>query len=383
MIGGLIAAGALSSCKLPPREALSEIQRDTLLGYLAGNHERHANFDHLESMIPPVEEGPAFETSPMVVEEFGPYEIPTIVGSSFGTPGAEAVPDKPGYVYSPHTMGRLMVDVRTFDAGEKVLCPYTRRPFIVPASSGSEVATVEPVQPKSLTPSTTIPEEKAKTTAPAPTKKRVTDPKLASGPSTKPLTPLKKDLPGKETPKVAGNRKTEEKSIDVPEPMRKGAPEAPPKERTAAAGNKAPKPAPKTTDDTLPYGTRIQGKPNFVYSPFAAKNQIVDVSGLAPGTKVRCPYTGKLFRVPAAAKEQPAPAPKKKSSGEGTSPAPKKKPAEKKSTSGRTPVAAWVQGKPGYVKSPHGNYTVDVRGKKPGAVVLCPHTGKPFRVPQS
>ena len=33
-------------------------------------------------------------------------------------------------------------------------------------------------------------------------------------------------------------------------------------------------------------------------SPFAAKHQLVDVTGLPVGMEVKCPYTGKLFRVP-------------------------------------------------------------------------------------
>lgn len=47
-----------------------------------------------------------------------------------------------------------------------------------------------------------------------------------------------------------------------------------------------------------PYGIKVNGKPGFVYSPFDKTAGIVDVQGMAPGTKVRCPYTGKIFIVP-------------------------------------------------------------------------------------
>jgi hypothetical protein len=61
--------------------------------------------------------------------------------------------------------------------------------------------------------------------------------------------------------------------------------------------------APKTDSATesaesLPYGTAIPGRMNMVNSPFAGKTQLVDVSGMSAGQTVKCPYTGKLFKVP-------------------------------------------------------------------------------------
>jgi hypothetical protein len=54
-------------------------------------------------------------------------------------------------------------------------------------------------------------------------------------------------------------------------------------------------PAPKKD---LPYGNAVAGRPNMVNSPYASKAQLVDVAGMGPGQTVKCPYSGKLFRVP-------------------------------------------------------------------------------------
>ncbi|MCB1243447.1 MAG: hypothetical protein KDN04_11995, partial [Verrucomicrobiae bacterium] len=58
-------------------------------------------------------------------------------------------------------------------------------------------------------------------------------------------------------------------------------------------------PAPQSLKESdLPYGTAVPGRPGFVNSPFAAKHQLVDVTGLPAGMEVKCPYSGKLFRIP-------------------------------------------------------------------------------------
>lgn len=61
-----------------------------------------------------------------------------------------------------------------------------------------------------------------------------------------------------------------------------------------------PKVEAKKEPEEIPFGTPIEGRPGFVHSPFADKWQLVDVTGLAVGSEVKCPYTGKLFRVPSA-----------------------------------------------------------------------------------
>ena len=63
----------------------------------------------------------------------------------------------------------------------------------------------------------------------------------------------------------------------------------------ADSGTPAPKPSPR---EDLPYGIPVITKKGCVYSPHAPDKGYVDVEGLARGTRVKCPYTGKHFRVP-------------------------------------------------------------------------------------
>lgn len=48
----------------------------------------------------------------------------------------------------------------------------------------------------------------------------------------------------------------------------------------------------------IPFAQRITGKPGFVKSPFDPNGQAIDVRDFQSGQKAKCPYTGKVFRVP-------------------------------------------------------------------------------------
>ena len=52
----------------------------------------------------------------------------------------------------------------------------------------------------------------------------------------------------------------------------------------------------KTSD--IPYGKPVPGKPGYVFSPYDKNGGYVDVTGFAPGEKVKDPYSGKIFLVP-------------------------------------------------------------------------------------
>lgn len=89
----------------------------------------------------------------------------------------------------------------------------------------------------------------------------------------KPDTPEKPDKP--EKPDVEDPSKPEDPKIDVKPP------EVKPKSGT-----------------NLPFGVPVIGEKGYVYSPYAPDKGKVDVTGIPSNTKVECPYTQKIFRVP-------------------------------------------------------------------------------------
>ena len=138
----------------------------------------------------------------------------------------------------------------------------------------------------------------------------------------------------------------------------------------------------------------VAGKDNLVFSPFTKGSYIVDITGLKPGDKARCPYTGKIFIIPqinldsTPEKSEPRNIVEeaiasisenvdfkvfetkidKKMQGIGTS---------DKST---VPFARWSK-RVGYVISPFGGQLIDVQGKVSGSVLRCPFSGELFKLP--
>lgn len=97
-----------------------------------------------------------------------------------------------------------------------------------------------------------------------------------------------------ETPRaVAATAPRQEKPAPAgPEGVVAAADSAPADSGSDAAGT------PAATEGPTPFGTRVPGRAGFVYSPYGDKLQLVDVSGIAPGVRVECPYSKKEFRVP-------------------------------------------------------------------------------------
>lgn len=153
----------------------------------------------------------------------------------------------------------------------------------------------------------------------------------------------------------------------------------------ANAGNK-PIREPTSQVSDLPYGSPIPGRPGFVNSPHAAKHQLVDVKGMPGGMEVKCPYTGKLFRVPVAMSSRaPRMAEVDPSTGKPRNsvspPIPNRKEPEKSAFD--LPYGCPSPVRAGLVNSPYAakHQLLDVTGLPIGMAVKCPYTGKLFRVP--
>lgn len=233
-----LAALSLASCAVPPRQAWQEIQSRGLITYLSHDSGPLGTSSHAVAQSSVATQA---TTTPTLVGPDRPATPPPSMLNASTMPVAQAVPDLPGYVRTPFTNPPRLVDVRGMAAGSKVVCPYTQRPFLVPGG-----VTANNV------------------------------PSLASSPPNRPKTPAASERP--RTAPVANSNVAA---------MNNATPSAP--SSTA--------PAPNATIE-LPYGSPIAGRPGFVNSPYAAKHQLVDVTGLPVGMEVKCPYTGKLFRVP-------------------------------------------------------------------------------------
>jgi hypothetical protein len=72
-------------------------------------------------------------------------------------------------------------------------------------------------------------------------------------------------------------------------------PENAPAQESAPAS--ASTPSTKVAKGDYPYGIPVPGKPHVVESPFSP-GKYIDVEGFPPGTEVKDPYNGKIFRVP-------------------------------------------------------------------------------------
>ena len=136
----------------------------------------------------------------------------------------------------------------------------------------------------------------AKSTKPAPAKKK--KPAAASSAKSKPAAEVSKTAAAAGTTAAAataGANGTDEKvdSTETPPETAPGA--APPDTPETPPAPPAAAPVPLAE---LPFGIPVMGRKGYVRSPYAEDQGMVDVNDIPAGAKVKCPFTGKVFRVP-------------------------------------------------------------------------------------
>ena len=70
------------------------------------------------------------------------------------------------------------------------------------------------------------------------------------------------------------------------------------RKETAQSSTKTGSSRASTPQENFPTAKSVPGKSGYVFSPFDTEGRYVDVSGFAPGTKVKDPWTDKIFLVP-------------------------------------------------------------------------------------
>jgi hypothetical protein len=94
----------------------------------------------------------------------------------------------------------------------------------------------------------------------------------------------------------------------APQPRRKAdttRSQKPPRTTPPVAYSETTQPEPKpwppaqaSSTSVFPTAKAVPDKPGYVFSPFDSSGRYVDVSGYTPGTKVKDPWTDKIFIVP-------------------------------------------------------------------------------------
>lgn len=186
------------------------------------------------------------------------------------------ITDKPGYVRSPYTTPAKLIDVTDYKPGQEARCPYTRRIFIVPGEVPAEsIAKTETTKPAETEPTTETTPEKAEQTAST----------QIDTPETPEVSETKVEI---ETETANKKESTEDTSSIAQNTENK------------IDNSKEQQKEEQEVKKALPFGKPVQGLPGFVSSPYAKDNQLVNIQGLEPGVIIRCPYSGKVFRVPLA-----------------------------------------------------------------------------------
>lgn len=70
------------------------------------------------------------------------------------------------------------------------------------------------------------------------------------------------------------------------------------REKTVKSSSNTNASRPSSSQANFPIGKAVPDKPGYVFSPFDKEGRYVDISGFPSGTKVKDPWTDKIFLVP-------------------------------------------------------------------------------------
>lgn len=289
----------LTSCALPPREAWRVIQREGLIPYIA--------IEIGKKPVPPyvVKRALPSRLLPPTVPVSRPRLMTSMPPASASLPAAGIASSKP----------QLSPASRFLEYSPSIAATPSAK--TAPPVQSAPIIRSGPSAPAPTTPTLTL--------KPAPVTPRVTTaPKVESRPIPVPVKPKPPVAPVTK-PIVATEKSVEPTSKPAPSPAPSKTAVADAPVKTTPATDKPSIPdTPKAVETgvvTVPYGTPVPGRPGLVSSPYAGQYQLVDVTGLGAGQEVKCPYSGKIFRVPAAQSAlnvpttnlaSPPPAPEKK-----------------------------------------------------------------------
>ena len=103
-----------------------------------------------------------------------------------------------------------------------------------------------------------------------------------------PIPPEMTSAPQRQ-PQVASERRQSRRSGETSVDSRR---------KTTESSTSAPSSQASAPSTAFPTGKLVPGKPGYVFSPFDKEGRYVDVSGFPSGTKVKDPWTDKIFLVP-------------------------------------------------------------------------------------
>jgi hypothetical protein len=107
--------------------------------------------------------------------------------------------------------------------------------------------------------------------------------------------------PGRTIQTAPNSREPQRQPVTQPQPRPAAIPQATPRNTITAKPRLSPSPMPRNvTAPPTEYPTAkvVPGKPGYVFSPYDPNGGYVDVNGFPSGSKVKDPYSGKVFLVP-------------------------------------------------------------------------------------